>query len=115
MTLHPSQRRHVAGRLAADPALLDDDDALACALREAVIVAGATVIGEMRYPFRPLGVTVVLVLAESHASVHTWPEEGVAEVDVFTCGDTADPKLAFDEFAFALSAVVLSQVIIETE
>jgi S-adenosylmethionine decarboxylase proenzyme len=42
--------------------------------------------------FEPQGVTVVGLLAESHISIHTWPECGYAAADVFTCGDTADPQ-----------------------
>ena len=48
--------------------------------------AGATVLGARFHQFAPDGVTGVVLLAESHASVHTWPEAGLATLDVFTCG-----------------------------
>ena len=48
--------------------------------------AGATVLGATFHQFEPAGVTGVVLLAESHASVHTWPERGLATLDVFTCG-----------------------------
>jgi len=48
--------------------------------------AGATVLGSRFHQFEPDGVTGIVLLAESHASVHTWPEAGLATLDVFTCG-----------------------------
>ena len=60
-------------------------------LPEACRAAGATVLGCQFHQFEPAGVTGVVLLAESHASVHTWPEAGLVTLDVFTCGalDTA--------------------------
>ncbi len=55
-------------------------------LRRAADAAGATVIGVMLHAFEPEGVTGVVLLAESHIAVHTWPERGYAAVDFFTCG-----------------------------
>ena len=56
--------------------------------------AGARVLGARFHPFGPgQGVTGVLLLAESHISIHTWPEHGYAAVDVFMCGD-AQPMVA---------------------
>ena len=53
--------------------------------------AGATVLGARFHQFEPEGVTGIVLLSESHASVHTWPEAGLVTLDVFTCGsmDTA--------------------------
>ncbi len=48
---------------------------------------GATVIGQQFHQFAPYGITGFLLLAESHISVHTWPEEGLAAIDIFTCGE----------------------------
>ena len=84
--------------LGCDRAVLDDATALERALRAAADALGATVIGAMFHRFVPHGVTGVLLLAESHVSVHSWPERGYAAVDLFTCGarDPADtvPALA---------------------
>ena len=55
-------------------------------LPEACRAAGATVLGAQFHQFRPEGVTGIVLLAESHASVHTWPEAGLVTLDVFTCG-----------------------------
>lgn len=51
----------------------------------------ATILGQQFHQFSPFGVTGVLLLAESHISIHTWPEHSLAAVDIFTCGDSMDP------------------------
>jgi spermidine synthase len=97
--------RHVLGELRGiDPALLDDADGLRHALRIALLGAGADVRQVVAERFEPQGVTVVALLAESHASIHTWPELGSAFVDVFTCGDNADPLHAVRRLALVLGA-----------
>ena len=58
---------------------------------EAARHAGATVISDTFHHFKPDGVSGVVVIAESHISIHTWPEHRYAAVDVFTCGDSVDP------------------------
>lgn len=55
-------------------------------LPDACRAAGATVLGARFHQFEPEGVTGIVLLAESHASVHTWPEAGLVTLDVFTCG-----------------------------
>ncbi|AXB43873.1 adenosylmethionine decarboxylase [Amycolatopsis albispora] len=95
--------RHVLAELhEVDPALLDDEGFLRSALREVMESAGATVVGVQAHRFEPQGVTVLAMLAESHASVHTYPELGAMFVDVFTCGERADPELAVRLLAEAL-------------
>ena len=64
--------------------------------------ARATVLDATFHKFSPQGVSGVVVLAESHMSIHTWPELGYAAVDVFTCGDYAMPHRAVDELVSAL-------------
>ena len=67
-------------------------------VRESVAQASkeglSTLLELSSHKFDPQGVTVVGLLAESHISIHTWPECGYAAADVFTCGDTADPQRA---------------------
>lgn len=70
-----------------DPALLDDLPKVAALMKEAAKAAGATVVAEAFHRYRPQGVTGVLVIEESHFSVHTWPEHGYAALDFYTCGD----------------------------
>ncbi len=74
--------------------LLNDLVFIQQSLREAAVKAQATLLGEVSYPFEPQGVTALVLLAESHISVHTWPESGYAAVDVFTCGQHTEPELA---------------------
>lgn len=64
-------------------------------LREAAIVSGATIVEECFHLFNPWGVSGVVVIAESHLTIHTWPEYGYAAVDLFTCGDEVDPWKGF--------------------
>ena len=66
------------------------------ALIEAAEIAGATVIGASFHRFEPYGVSGVVVISESHLTIHTWPEYGFAAVDVFTCGDHVDPMKAHE-------------------
>ena len=70
-----------------EPDLLSDLARIKGVLDDAARAAGAHVLGGHFHPFGPgLGVTGVLLLAESHISIHTWPEHGYAAVDVFMCG-----------------------------
>src|SRR5918912_218387 len=64
------------------------------ALRDVVRACDLTLLDLNVYPFTPIGVTGVAVVSESHVLVHTWPEYGYAAVDVFTCGDRANPEAA---------------------
>ncbi|WP_181782040.1 adenosylmethionine decarboxylase [Pseudonocardia pini] len=106
--MHAPTGRHVLAELrGVDAALLDDPAGLAHALRTSLIGAGADVRQVTVEPFTPQGATVVALLAESHASVHTWPERGIALADVFTCGDTADPVRAVRRLALTLGATDL--------
>ncbi|MGA0983298.1 adenosylmethionine decarboxylase [Vulcanococcus sp.] len=73
--------------------LLNSVDMISLAACTAAEEAGATVLEVTAHQFEPHGVTVLVMLAESHLSVHTWPETGQAAVDAFTCGD-ADPLKA---------------------
>jgi S-adenosylmethionine decarboxylase proenzyme len=58
--------------------------------------AGATVVGEKFHQFSPQGVSGAAILAESHLSIHTWPESNYAAIDFFTCGDHCDPTRGID-------------------
>lgn len=66
---------------------LDDVDRIRLAFEEAVRVCGATVLNRFAHQFSPQGVTIVYALAESHISIHTFPERGCCAIDVYTCGD----------------------------
>ncbi len=80
-------------------AILADEIGLAALAVEAAEAAGATVLAEHHHRFEPHGVSAVCILAESHLSIHTWPEIGTATIDVYTCGDKADPEIACNVIA----------------
>ncbi|MCG2862841.1 MAG: adenosylmethionine decarboxylase [Vulcanisaeta sp.] len=88
---------HVYGNLyGCDKELLKDEIYLTKVVREAAEVAGATVVSTFYYKFGVHGgVSVVAIVAESHISIHTWPEYGYATVDVYTCGSHTKPMEAF--------------------
>lgn len=97
--------RHVLAELGgADPAVLDNETLLREVVHDSLVDAGATVQEVVSHRFAPQGVTVLAMLAESHASLHTWPEHGAAFVDVFTCGEDADPQRAVQLLADRVGA-----------
>ena len=77
-----------------DSSKLDDEVFLRSAITQAAERAGATLLNLITHQFQPQGVTGLALLAESHISIHTWPEAGYAAVDVFTCGDHTMPEKA---------------------
>ncbi len=74
--------------------LLDDEAYIRTTLVNAAVMAQATLLGITSHKFDPQGVTAVALLAESHISIHTWPEKLMAVCDVFTCGDRTMPESA---------------------
>ena len=74
--------------------LLDDLQYIKQAMVGAAKEAGATIVGESFHQFDPRGVTGIVAIAESHLSIHTWPEHGYAAVDIFTCGKGFRPHEA---------------------
>ena len=75
-----------------NPQLLDNLDYVRDALFGAAEGVGAHVIGESFHQFTPQGVTGILSIAESHISIHTWPEYNYAAADIFTCGSSFQPR-----------------------
>ncbi len=74
--------------------VLNDVGFLKGALIAAAGEAGAIVLGESFHQFNPQGVSGVVIIAESHLCIHTWPEYGYAAVDIFTCGNSVQPEKA---------------------
>ncbi|MCZ6635374.1 MAG: polyamine aminopropyltransferase [bacterium] len=87
-----------------DPNILNDVPYLERCLVEAAREAGATVINTAFHHFAPYGVSGVVVIQESHLAIHTWPEYGFAAVDLFTCGQTLDPWMAYQNLKSKLNA-----------
>jgi S-adenosylmethionine decarboxylase len=76
-----------------NPRKLDDEMLLRKIIEIAVCKGSMTLLNVMSHKFQPQGVTVIALLAESHVSIHTWPEKREAAVDVYTCGTKANPEL----------------------
>jgi len=79
-----------------DQLRLNDEAFLRTVVTTAAKFAGATLLNLITHHFEPQGVTGLALLAESHISIHTWPEDGYAAIDVFTCGDHTMPEKACD-------------------
>ena len=77
-----------------NPKLLNDIDFIRQALLSTAHEVGATVVGESFHRFSPQGVTGILAIAESHISIHTWPELEYAAADIFACGSSFRPREA---------------------
>ena len=84
--------------------LLDDLTLIQKTLHEAARQAQSTLLGDVIHRFEPHGVTGLALLAESHISIHTWPELGYAAADVFTCGAHTTPVAACDHIVAAMQA-----------
>lgn len=95
-----------------DRARLDDEAVVEALMRRAAAAAGATVVAACFHRFAPQGVTGVVVVEESHLSVHTWPEHGYAAVDFFTCG-ACDPEVAHRVIGDGLGARRAELLLIE--
>jgi len=113
-TPHRPAGIHLLADLAGiDGHLLTDAQAIDALLREAALAAGARILHSHFHTFGPgMGVTGVLLLAESHISNHTWPEVGFAAADIFMCG-AARPQLALDVIDQALAPSAREVKIVE--
>jgi S-adenosylmethionine decarboxylase len=77
-------------------------------LVEAAEISKATVVRPVFHQFSPHGVSGVVVIAESHFSIHTWPEYGYCALDIFTCGDQIDPSICLSFLKSQFGAKALS-------
>ena len=97
--------RHIVCELSGcDPEKLSDVGGIHIMMIEAAKAARATVMESAFHRFEPQGVSGTVILAESHLSIHTWPEKGYAAMDFYTCGDHTDPWLACEFAADTLLA-----------
>jgi S-adenosylmethionine decarboxylase len=91
--------------------ILDDPEHVAHTMLAAVEASGATMIQPFFHQFAPQGVSGVVIISESHFSIHTWPEYGYAAIDVFTCGDVIDMDAAVESLRQGFSAGSMQQMI----
>ncbi len=85
-----------------NPEILNDIDKIEQILTESAHISNATILDKHFRKFNPQGVTGVIVVSESHISIHTWPELGYAAVDVYTCGSHTLPVKASEYIIKAL-------------
>ena len=91
----PYQSKHLLLELyGCDFEKLNDESFLRCTINNAEKLAKAKVLNLISNKFEPQGVTAIALLAESHLSIHTWPESNYSAVDIFTCGKNMRPDLA---------------------
>lgn len=95
---HTESTNHIGTHIVSDmwhcQNLPDDAKLLEKILVNAAHSANATILGVVSHDFEPQGATVMVLLAESHISLHSWPEYNYVAIDVFTCGKQMDPAAA---------------------
>ena len=97
--------KHILFELEGCPfSTLDNEDHIKFCLFHAAEASLSKVLKIETQKFVPQGVTGFALLAESHLSIHTWPEKGVAMCDIFTCGDGCEPEKAVDYLSKWLSS-----------
>jgi S-adenosylmethionine decarboxylase len=96
-----------------DLGAINNVETVKAALIEAAKRAQATIVDVVFHEFNPFGISGVVVIAESHLSIHTWPEYRYAAVDIFSCGDVLQPEVAasylVEQFGAGRTAVVEMQ------
>ena len=96
-----------------DHKLLNDISFIKETMLAAAKESGATVLGESFHQFSPQGVSGVIIIAESHLTVHTWPEHGYAGADIFTCGTRVKPEKAAKVIIAKLKPITHSIILME--
>ncbi len=110
--MHTRGRHLLVEYHGCDAEVLDDLRLIERTMRRAADAAGATVVASIFHPFRPQGVTGVVVVEESHLSIHTWPEKGYAAVDFYTCG-ACNPRRAHEVLVEALKPVRSEHLVVQ--
>ena len=106
-------RHHLAELTGCEPERIGKVSAVEPAFLHVLVESGATILSHSSHQFKPAGATVVVLLAESHASLHTWPERGAMCIDFFTCSDAMDVGLALERLAVVFGASRVTRQIID--
>ncbi len=96
-----------------DRKIISDLNTVEELILEAVRISGATIVESFFHLFPPNGVSGIVVVAESHFSIHTWPEYNYSAVDIFTCGDSVDSRKALSFLKQSLKAKNVSMMELE--
>lgn len=78
------------------PSFLNDLDGIQTLMEQAARFSGATIIDSRFHRFNPQGISGVVIIAESHLAIHTWPEFNYASIDIYTCGTAVNPWKAYE-------------------
>ncbi|MHA1607318.1 MAG: adenosylmethionine decarboxylase [Candidatus Freyarchaeota archaeon] len=93
---------HIISEVFADPEVLDDLEFLKDTFLTAAEIAGLQILDVKFHKFEPMGVSGILLISESHVSIHTWPEDGYAAIDIFTCGDV---RKCWEAYQYIISRI----------
>ena len=108
--MHALGRHMLLELFDCDPDAINSLDIVKTSMVEAAKRAQATIVDVIFHEFNPFGISGVVVIAESHLAIHTWPEYRYAAVDVFSCGDTLQPQVAVEHLVEQLGAARTSVV-----
>jgi S-adenosylmethionine decarboxylase proenzyme len=101
----PALGRHILAELTGcDPSRLADLEHVQSAMLAAAEASGASIVTHRFHHFSPLGISGVVIIAESHLAIHTWPEHRFAAVDFFTCVNRVEPSKALAVLRESLKA-----------
>ncbi len=104
-------KHYLAEYFGCDESVINDRSAVENIMMEAARIAGVTIIKPFFHEFSPHGISGVVVIAESHFAVHTWPEHSYAAVDMFSCGDfNSEDALRYIETAVSAERCTVSLV-----
>ncbi|MEM2144027.1 MAG: adenosylmethionine decarboxylase [Candidatus Jordarchaeaceae archaeon] len=87
---------HIIGELFTNSENIDNLKFIKKVLIDAAKKAGLTILNSKFHKFEPQGVSGFIMISESHLSIHTWPESGYVAIDVFTCGEPSQCRIAYD-------------------
>ncbi|OYT58700.1 S-adenosylmethionine decarboxylase [Thermoplasmatales archaeon ex4484_30] len=91
--------RHIIAELyGVDKGLISVEEQVRKIMDKVVKEAGIETVGTLYNQFNPHGVTGIVLISESHISIHTWPEYEMVNLDIFTCGDIKKSEIAFQSF-----------------
>ncbi len=108
MSNHPVGEHYLVELNDCESSLINSENHLREGLIRAVQRSGATIVKDMFHSFSPHGVTGVIVIAESHVSIHTWPELHYAAVDIFTCSAKMNVPLIIEQLEILTHARVVT-------
>lgn len=92
--------------------ILDDQQALEKMMTNAALHSGADIQKVIFHKFHPQGISGVVVISESHLSIHSFPEHKFASIDVYTCGDSIDPQVAANYISEHLQAEKIESILV---